>query len=327
MRSALNESELENLRLMRNNKTVGEQPNREEVMTTQQQILDFYARSAEMTSAGEFAALFDELPSDVGALVRIVQGLGVYDAAAADFYGFNIPDERKIEMHLRSVSEMLNRLLALDDRPLTVARPVEKRLVGRCHHFMLLLISMLRAKSVPARARCGFGSYFNAPYFEDHWVCEYWNAAQARWALVDPQFDEVWREKLKIDHDILDVPRDRFLVAADAWTKCRAGEADPTKFGIHFADLRGLWFVAGNLVRDVAALNKMEMLPWDVWGAQPRPNEQLNDEQLAFFDKLAMLTREPDASFEDLLKLYEEDDRLRVPNTVFNAELNKSQSL
>jgi hypothetical protein len=88
--------------------------------------------------------------------------------------------------------------------------------------------------------------------------------------LVDAQFDEVWRNKLSIEHDILDVPRDRFLVAADAWTQCRAGNADPGKFGIGFVHMHGLWYIAENLVRDLAALNKIEPLPWDVWGAQPK---------------------------------------------------------
>jgi hypothetical protein len=296
-------------------------------MTAQQQILDFYTRPDGMTFAGEFAPLFDALPSDVGALVRIIQGLGIYDVVAADFYGFTIPDTRTNEIHIRAMEQMLAQLLALDDQPLSVARPADKRLAGRCRHFMLFLIAMLRAKGVPARARCGFGAYFNPPYFEDHWVCEYWNAAEARWALVDPQFDEVWRTKLKIEHDILDVPRDRFLVAGEAWARCRAGEADPAKFGIVFANLRGLWFIAGDLVREAAALNKMEMLPWDVWGVQPPPNEPLNDEQLAFFDTLAALTREPDASFAELRRLYEGDERLRVPATVFNAVLNRPEAM
>jgi hypothetical protein len=43
-----------------------------------------------------------------------------------------------------------------------------------------------------------------------------------------------------------------------------------------------LWFVAGSLVRDVAARNKVELLPWDAWGAQPQPDETLDDDQLAF---------------------------------------------
>jgi hypothetical protein len=186
---------------------------------------------------------------------------------------------------------------------------------------------MLRAKGVPARARWGFGSYFNAGYFEDHSICEYWNAAEARWVLVDPQFDEVWRAALKIDHDVLDVPRHRYLTAADAWTKCRSGEADASKFGIVVGNLRGLWFIACSLVHDLAALNKMEMLQWDIWGAMPRPDEKLQDDQLVFFDRLAALTREPDASFGELRKLYAGDERLRVPPTVFNAVLTRLEAV
>ena len=296
-------------------------------MTTQQQILEFYAHPSILTSAGRYASLFAELPNDVAKLVRIIQGLGIYDLVAANFYGCTIPDYRKSEIHIRPMEQMLDHLFVLDNQSLSVARPADKRLMSRCHHFTRFLVAMLRAKGIPARARCGFGAYFNPGYFEDHWICEYWNAAEARWVLVDPQFDEVWRTKLKIDHDILDVPRDRFLVAGDAWAQCRTGEADPAKFGIIFANLRGLWYVAGNVVRDIAALNKMEMLPWDVWGAQPSPNEPLNDDQLAFFDNLVALTHAPDASFAELRQLYEEDNRLHVPETVFNAVLNRSESV
>jgi hypothetical protein len=65
-----------------------------------------------------------------------------------------------------------------------------------CHQ--KLITGHIKDEGIPARARCGFGAYFNPPYFEDHWVCEYWNADEERWILVDPQFDEVWREKLSI---------------------------------------------------------------------------------------------------------------------------------
>jgi len=293
----------------------------------EQHILDFYAQPSVMTSAGRYASMFSELPNDVGELVRTIQHLVVYDLVAADFYGFTVPEHRQSEIHLRLIEKMVDRLLALDDQTLSVARTVDRRLAGRCRHFMLFLIAMLRAKGIPARARCGFGAYFNPPYFEDHWVCEYWNADEERWVLVDPQFDEVWREKLSIKHDVLDVPRDQFLLAADAWDQCRKREADPSKFGIYFTGLRGLWFIAGSLVRDVAALNKMEMLPWDVWGVQPRPHQPLNDEQRAFFDRLAALTRAPDASFDELRRLYERDDQLRVRATVFNAVLNRSEAI
>jgi hypothetical protein len=280
-----------------------------------------------MTSAPRYGGVLDDLRDDVAGLARLIQGLVVYDVVAPGFYGFTVPQERHTEIHIRPMERMLDAIVALDNRSLSLSRPVDKRLAGRCHHFMLLMVGILRRKGVPARMRCGFGSYFNPPHFEDHWICEYWNAMKGRWTLVDVQFDEVWRTKLKINHDILDVPRDRFLVAADAWTQCRGGVADPNKFGIEFAHLRGLWYVAGNLIRDIAALNKVEMLPWDVWGAQPRPNETLDDRQLAFFDHLAELTREPDGCRDELRTLFEMDGRVKVPETVFNALLNRSERI
>jgi hypothetical protein len=296
-------------------------------MSTQRQILDYYKRPGPMTSAEKYSDMLGGLPDDVAALTNLVQGLAIHEYVAKSFYGVVVPDERRNESHIRPVEQMLDCLLALDARPLSVARPPEKRVVGVCHYFMLFLVSMLRAHGIPARGRCGFGSYFNPGFFEDHWLCEYWNDAEARWVLVDPQFDDVWQRHLKIDHDVLDVPRDRFLVAADAWLQCRSGAADPSKFGIFKGDLRGLWFLATDLVHDVAALNKMEMLPWDMWGGMPKPNESIEGDQLGFFDRLAELTRLPDRSIDDLRELYNSDDRVCVPATVFNASLNRPEKV
>lgn len=80
-------------------------------------------------------------------------------------------------------------------------------------------------------------------------------------------------------------------------------------------------------MRDVAALNTMEMLPWDVWGAIPYPNELLNDDRLGFFDQLAMLTRSLDSSFAEMRTLYEGDDCLSVPDIVFNSVPNYSETI
>jgi hypothetical protein len=151
------------------------------------------------------------------------------------------------------------------------------------------------------------------------------DAAEQRWVLVDPQFDDVWRERLQIQHNILDVPREQFLVAADAWNLSRRDAADPARFGAFFANLYGLWFVAGNLVRDVAALNKMESLPWDVWGRQPQPHAELSEAQRKYFDELAALSQEPDATFDELQKLYAMDELVRVPETVFNSILQRPE--
>lgn len=284
-----------------------------------QEVLDDFALQSPLSSPGRHAALVSALPADAAGVASVVQGLLIYEHVASPFYGVAIPDARRSESHIRPLERILDALLALDEAPLAIARPPEKRLVGVCRHFTLMAVALLRDKGVPARARCGFGAYFNPGYFEDHWVCEYWNAAERRWALLDAQIDAVWRAKLGIAHDMTDVSRDRFLTASDAWIACRKGELDAARFGIEFTRMRGLWFIAGNLVRDLAALNKAELLPWDVWGAQPAPNATLDPHELAFFDELADLTRRPDETLSDLRARYESDARLCVPARVLNA--------
>jgi hypothetical protein len=277
-----------------------------------------------MTSAGGYRPLFKGLPREIADLAGVVQGLLLHEHWAPA-YGVTLSDERRSGSQIRPVEQMIERLLALDDRPLAAARQVETRLVGNCRHFSVLLVAMLRAQGIPARARCGFGAYFTPGSFVDHWVCEYWHAAQARWILVDAQLDRLQRETLHPDFDPCDVPRDRFVIAGDAWASCRAGEADPALFGIF--EMHGLWFIAGNVLRDVAALNNMEMLPWDVWGAMPGPDEPLKVDTRALLDRLAALTRAPDTAFAELRGSYEGDDRLRVPATVYNAVLNREEAI
>jgi hypothetical protein len=293
---------------------------------TATEILAFYTEPSTLTSPGRHAPAFDALPDDPVALSRIVQGL-VLHKYMAHAYGVQVSSARDGEAHTRRVETMLDQILAHDNRPLPALRAPEKRLFGVCGHFTVMLVAMLRAKGIPARERAGFGAYFNAPYIEEHVLCEFWNAEYKRWVLLDTQFDEVWRAELKVQHDVFDVPRDKFLTASDAWTLCRTGNSDPNLFGIFNGNKRGLWFIAAELIRDVAALNKMEVLVWDIWGAMPQPDAQLDAKQLKYFDRLAALTRDPDVSFAELLALYRDDDGVRVPPVVFNVITNHPESV
>ncbi len=274
--------------------------------------LSYFTQPAAISDPGVHAQLFEGLPTGVGELCRLVQGATIH-VFWAEQYGLALPETRKAEVQLRSLERRLERMLELDARPLTEARPIDKRLVGNCRDFTLLLVSILRHQGVPARARCGFGAYFRPNHYEDHWVAEYWNAAQARWVLVDAQLDELQCKVLKIPFDTLDVPRDQFIVGGLAWQMCRAGRADPDSFGIF--DMKGLGFVRGDFVRDVAALNKVELLPWDCWGIIEK--EQLDDpDDLALLDRLAALTCADVPDFKAVRALYEHDPRLRVPDTI-----------
>ena len=281
-------------------------------------IFDFYRRPVALSDAGSQARLFKDLPRDPAALTTIVQGLLMHEHVAPA-YGLKLSGEQHAQSHVRPVEKMLQAIIERDPRPLSAARATGERQVGVCRHFTLMHVAMLRSHGIPARARCGFGAYFEKGKFVDHWVTEYWSDPVRRWILVDPQLDARQRELFKIAFDPLDVPRDQFLVAGEAWHLCRAGKADPRAFGI--LHMGGLWFIAGNLVRDVAALNNREMLPWDVWGPMSQSDAEID---LALFDRLAVLSHDPDAHFHELRAVY--DRQLAVPSTVFNAVLNRAEA-
>ena len=154
-------------------------------------ILAFYASHSPMSEPAGASALIDPLPNDVAALARVIQGLGIYDVVSREFYGFEPPADRLAEIHLRPIAARLARIMELDVRPLSIARDPDRRALQRCNAFALMLVTMLRAKGVSARSRCGFAAYFNPPNFEDHWLCEYRDAQERRWRLADPQIDDV----------------------------------------------------------------------------------------------------------------------------------------
>jgi len=276
-------------------------------------ILAYYAAPGTITQPGDYAKLLDDLPTDIGQLCQMVQGALIH-VFWAERYGLQLSDQRRAEVQLRTVVRQLARIHELDARPLTVARPLTSRLVGNCRDFSVLLTTILRHQGVPARARCGFARYFLPNHYEDHWVCEYWNTARKRWVLVDAQLDFFQSAQLAIPFDPLDVPRDQFIVGGRAWQLCRTGAADPETFGIF--DMQGLWFVRGDLVRDIAALNKIELLPWDGWGIIEARDDELTADDLALLDRMAALSSGDVPEFEQVRALYEREERLRVPATI-----------
>ena len=275
-------------------------------------VLSFYRQPAFITEPGPYAGCLDGLPADIGELCKIVQGLTVH-IFWAERYGIRLPESRKAEVQLRTLQRRLVRSLELDSRPLTQARPLEKKIVGNCRDFSVLLVSMLRHQGIPARARCGFGAYFIPNHFEDHWVAEYWNEAQQRWILVDAQLDPFQCEAMRIPFDPLDVPRDQYIVGGRAWQMCRREGVDPDTFGIF--DMKGLGFIRGDFIRDVASLNKVEMLPWDCWGIIEK-QDLADPEDVGFLDRLAELTCADVPDFETVQKLYQSDPRLKVEGEI-----------
>ncbi|MER6121350.1 transglutaminase-like domain-containing protein [Streptomyces sp. NPDC001795] len=246
------------------------------------------------------------LPRDPDELARMVRDLIIHRGEGERF-GYAIPEQRlHDDAESRYVTEILRILRERGDTPLTERRAPEERFVGTCRDFALLHCSLLRATGTPARIRCGFATCFLDGWYDDHWVTEY-QLTDGSWRLADPQV----HHEYDMPFDPMDVPRDRFLVAGDAWRACREGRADPQTFGVTGLDrVKGLWFVRVDVLHDLAAFHGVEVLPWDGWGPEILDDDRLTEEDLALTDAVAAAVDE-----DELRRLYA-DPRLTVPDEI-----------
>jgi hypothetical protein len=273
---------------------------------------NYYAAQSVVTDPGLYKDLYDTLPDDIPALCAVIQGLllHLYWGPA---YGVNISDDRKAEVEIRKVTRQLVRILELASLPLTTGRTAEKRMIGTCRDYSVLLTSFLRHKGIPARLRAGFVPYLKPGRYENHYLCQYWNTTQNRWITIDAELDEIQREALNIRFDTCDIPGDRFLLAGQVWQMCRRGETDPELFGI--LDLRGMWFVGGIVVHDILALNKIESHPWDTWPLMPYYEQKdYSLDYLSILDHMADLSGSMSPSFNDVRSFYQTETKLQPPS-------------
>ncbi len=274
-----------------------------------------YASQSPVTDPGDLADRLDVVPGDLASLQRAACQLVFHYRGDGDFAQNGIAAERIAEIDTRYADRMLRRLVELRDVPLGRERLPHQRLVGCCRDFTVLFLALARRKGVPARARVGFATYFVAGWNVDHEIAEVWDAAEQRWRLVDPELHEGHRDPTDgAVIDPLDVSPDRFIVAPRAWLACRAGAADPGRFvvdpGLDIPQTRGWPYLVHNLLHDLAALNKQEMVLWDSWGLAEC--DVLSDEQLDMLDHVAEVMISGTATVDDLRDLYRRSE-LRVP--------------
>ena len=218
-----------------------------------------YAEAGALTDLGTVPhAALEGLPHEALDICRCVRRLFLSPLAAA---GLGVEADRLSARNLRPAGALAGALLALDPAPLHVPRPPERRVVGTCRHFAVMSCALLRARHIPARARCGFATYFEADRGLDHWITECWHEPDGRWVRIDSE--HLGRPVLA---DPEDLPPGAFLTGGEAWSQFRDGRVDARHFGVQGTENWGPAEIRGNAIRDLAALNKVETLPWDEWG-------------------------------------------------------------
>lgn len=263
-------------------------------------MLLYYKAQSCVTEPGTEAAFFDNLPTAVSHLARVAGAVAIPFPA------------RFTRTETRTVVALLYRLRGCDYGIEAKAVHAGDRFKCCARDCAVLLCSMLRHKGVPARTRCGFARYIEPGMYAEHWVCEYWHDWEQRWVLIDPWLLgwSLWHEHVAFSP--LDVPRTQFYPAGRAWEMCRIWDADPQRFGLA-PGVCGLPYIACQLVRDLASLNRVEMLPWDAWGVGERAFRLMAEDDLLLLDAVAAGGLAGNAGFGEVLSLYGGHAQLRVP--------------
>ena len=287
---------------------------------------DYWASQSRVTDPGGRAATaIDDLEAELSALREASSQLVFHYRAGGDFAANGVPADRMSEIDTRYADLMFARVLERGEPSLARSRPPADRMVGCCRDATVFFLALARHKGIPARARVGFGAYFHPGWLIDHVVAEVWDGY--RWRLVDAEMDGGWRPEVNGQPvDWLDLTPDQFVTGPRAWQAAREGRSDPERHvvapDLDVPVLRGWPYLAHNVIHDLAALNKTEMLLWDGWGRQlgygPGP---LPEEDAAVLDEVCAATADPGTTPDVLAELGERDG-LRVTPIVTSFDPN-----
>ncbi|NUW30256.1 transglutaminase domain-containing protein [Nonomuraea sp. SMC257] len=282
-------------------------------------MIEFYSSQSTVTDPGDRRRWIDAVPADLASIREAAARLVFHYWAYGDITGHGIDAGRIGEINLRYADALLNRAAELrPDSPLARRAPAE-RVVGCCRDHTVIFLAIARHHGIAARARYGFADYLMPGWWLDHMIPEVWDPAEGRWRLVEPEFEEGWTPPGETRPlPLTDMPRDRFLTGARAWRLCRDGQADPERFvvapGIERPSLRSWPYLVHNVVFDLAAMNKQEMISWDLWGMLDSPQPP-GEAAFPLADELAALLEDPALTPERLRAAYD-DPALRVPPVV-----------
>ncbi|MDP1574035.1 MAG: hypothetical protein Q8L78_03755 [Coxiellaceae bacterium] len=272
----------------------------------------YYIDQSIYSDAASFEYLFLDFPKDINFIRSCMQNLFLH-YADLDLFCASVKKERYSELNNRYLYNILKEILFKNSNALIIPRSPDHRIMGICRDSSLLLCSILRFFSVPARLRSGYVTYFIPGLFLDGLVVEYYDCALKRWRLVDTRTsqEQIDHYHLKIDFDLTDIPENKFISAAKAWQLCRKGAADPNRFGSR--QCRGLSVVRNRLIQDLALLNKEELLVWDVWGGMLEPMQN----HISLMDDLAKILSIDENNLSRVRHFYESNPLLKVPDKIF----------
>ena len=297
--------------------------------------LDFYLKTSEFTDLGKYKQeaidLWEnkcgrDLKNLCHLLMNVVvhrviiqmalKGEDVKNYGDFSFIDFRTPmceDDKFL-----TASAMFNEIFRRDSKGFYIGRPAENRLILTCRYVSVLTSAILKANGIPCRCRAGWAKYLRETDVVDHWVNEYYDKKQKRFVMID--MDDLYDinflgfelyKKNGITYQYLDIPKEQFYTASDAWLNFRKDK----NFINNFTE-GSFKVTANNIIKylflDFYALNNFELNYTFKPLAYNKPFNELTNEELHELDCLAMLLKNPDENFEKLNRLYNANSKLRM---------------
>ncbi|AIQ67609.1 transglutaminase family protein [Paenibacillus graminis] len=263
------------------------------------QVLQFYTEYTPNTDPFSLRYLFDELPSDLSGLCRLIKCQLIHPGMVKKVRHLLTSYTKNEDEKFYTIHDMLEALVERNANGIIDERLPRERLIVSCRYHSLLLISMLRSMGVPVRGRVGFARYLSEHQLKyiDHWICEVWNEGESRWIKVDP------------DMEIVDLQGDDFLLAGAAWLMARDKEINPQLFGVKKS--WGMHYIRNNLCYDLHAVLGRELRYWDYPPICQKEIEDMDFEELQLLDEVSIYLQDPDAHFGQLQALFLENESLQ----------------
>lgn len=291
-------------------------------------ILDFYKKTSLFTDLGFYTNFAKSLPDDIETLCLLLRNQIIHPFDLKDeeernnshsFYGDMTKISRTSLIYendlfptaIAMIAELLRR-----NSHFTIERKIQDKIHVCCRETSILLIAILKSKNIPARARCGFThAVSEIDGAGDHWIIEYYNESYKRWILVDPTmlYDQETLDYFNIDYSLTDIPRDKFIFAADAYLGLRNGKyktediyyfSNPKTFGIKAA--------INELFYDFHSLMNNEILFCQSPKYLKDSKYELTNDEYIELDELAKLMLNPDENFDALNYIWENNEKFRT---------------
>jgi hypothetical protein len=289
-----------------------------------QKILNHFREFSLYTNPGAYRdMLVTNLPDDIREIGHLVRLNVIHRTMlAAGNTGINadlkfgdmtkVPWWRQPEDDvLVTAAAMLAELYRRDPRGIVADRSVENKIVVTCRYVAILMASILKSKGIPTRVRSGNAAYFDMGELgnvsADHWINQYWHENEGRWVTIDADGSaEISR------FDAFDMPENVFDFPSRAWLDIRAGKVDPVRF-YNAKPERGAIVVLYSLFYDYHSLmnNEIIYVHGPSYTESPRFGSLIENE-LDKIDNLARLMLDPDANFEELMRIWETERDFRL---------------